>query len=233
VGIFLFQCRIHLTSVCRSVHNTRIERLWVEFTQGVGAKWKLFFLELEEFYGLDPDLPAHIWLLHWLFLDEINHDVEEWTAAWNSHKMSLPDDQERSPRDMFIFGMLEHGPRGLQEMLTQEQLPDEYYGVDWEALNDLDLMRHFHENNPDDQGDPYETQDNPFRADGLPTNLSVVECEVEPCGLAVGFTETLIARLQTVGGVEFESRDMASRCLVWQRALEVCLDVAHQFIDDV
>ncbi|KAJ7094476.1 hypothetical protein B0H15DRAFT_737069, partial [Mycena belliarum] len=36
----------------RSVHNTRIERLWLDWTQGVGLKWYDFFMSLEHNYGL-------------------------------------------------------------------------------------------------------------------------------------------------------------------------------------
>ncbi|KAJ7501271.1 hypothetical protein B0H11DRAFT_1713617, partial [Mycena galericulata] len=38
----------------KSVHNTRIERLWYYVTHGFGKKWKVFFLDLETNHGLDP-----------------------------------------------------------------------------------------------------------------------------------------------------------------------------------
>jgi len=62
----------------RSVHNIHIERLWVDFTAGVGAKWKNFFEELEVQSDLDPNLLSHIWLLHYLFLDKLNQDITDW-----------------------------------------------------------------------------------------------------------------------------------------------------------
>jgi hypothetical protein len=34
---------INISLVDRSVHNICIERLWCDFTQGFGAKWKIFF----------------------------------------------------------------------------------------------------------------------------------------------------------------------------------------------
>ncbi|KAJ7752190.1 hypothetical protein DFH07DRAFT_745091, partial [Mycena maculata] len=43
----LFQCH-------RSVHNTRIERLWYDVTHGFGKKWKVFFLDLETNHRLNP-----------------------------------------------------------------------------------------------------------------------------------------------------------------------------------
>ncbi|THH10681.1 hypothetical protein EW146_g8295 [Bondarzewia mesenterica] len=66
----------------RSVHNTRIERLWYDITQGFGQKWKNFFLELEHHYGLDPDRPAHIWLLYHLFLATID-SIEGYGIDWD------------------------------------------------------------------------------------------------------------------------------------------------------
>ncbi|KAJ7784843.1 hypothetical protein DFH07DRAFT_714418, partial [Mycena maculata] len=45
VGALIFGAR-------DSVHNIRIERLWVDFTRGVGKKWHRFFHELETTYGL-------------------------------------------------------------------------------------------------------------------------------------------------------------------------------------
>ncbi|KAJ7488564.1 hypothetical protein B0H11DRAFT_2406659, partial [Mycena galericulata] len=45
---------INWISSIRSVHNTRIERLWYDVTHGFGKKWKVFFLDLETNHGLNP-----------------------------------------------------------------------------------------------------------------------------------------------------------------------------------
>jgi hypothetical protein len=52
---------IFLMSGCRSTCNTRIECLWYDFTNGVGGKWKEFFIDLEINHGL-LGLPSHILL---------------------------------------------------------------------------------------------------------------------------------------------------------------------------
>ncbi|KAJ7433788.1 hypothetical protein FB451DRAFT_1064009, partial [Mycena latifolia] len=44
----------HGMRLFRSVHNTRIERLWYDVTHGFGKKWKVFFLDLEANHGLNP-----------------------------------------------------------------------------------------------------------------------------------------------------------------------------------
>ncbi|TFY53903.1 hypothetical protein EVJ58_g9184 [Rhodofomes roseus] len=166
----------------RSVHNTRVERLWYDFTRGVGQKWKNFFLELEHNAGLQPSRSAHIWLLHHIFLRQINHDVEEWAASWNNHPLHERhvSDRARSPRDRFIFGMVENGARGIgaaRDVRVQQHGPFEdtavddpqSYGIDWETLDDPMLMAHHLDNNPDE----WEST-NPFSAgSNRPNELSV------------------------------------------------------------
>lgn len=95
----------------------------------------MFFLDLEANHGLNPTRPGHIWLLHHLFLASVNRDAQDWAEAWNSHQLTVRRQRERSPRDLFVFGMLREGPRGISSVLAQEEeeviedLND--YGVDW------------------------------------------------------------------------------------------------------
>ncbi|KAJ7716450.1 hypothetical protein B0H16DRAFT_1666972 [Mycena metata] len=108
----------------RSVHNTRIERLWYDVTHGFGQKWKNFFHDLELNHGLNPRRTGNIWLLHHLFLQAINEDALEWAQAWNSH----------NPRNMFAFSMVQDGPRGILHMAHPVDEPGDdpaSYGVDW------------------------------------------------------------------------------------------------------
>ncbi|KAJ7836220.1 hypothetical protein B0H13DRAFT_2240031 [Mycena leptocephala] len=105
----------------RSVYNTRIERLWYDVTHGFGKKWKVFFLDLETNHGLNPTRPGHVWLLHHLFLASVNRDAQDWAEAWNSHQLTIRRQRERSPRDLFLFGMLREGPRGISSFLTPDE----------------------------------------------------------------------------------------------------------------
>ncbi|KAF7364508.1 hypothetical protein MVEN_00319500 [Mycena venus] len=152
----------------RSVHNTQIERLWYDVTHRFGQKWKRFFLDLEVHHGLNPLLPAHIWLLHHLFLDAINCDAQEWAAAWNSHLLQIRSERSRSPRDMYIFNMLQDGPRGLEyraEPPSDDVEDPTTYGIDWDVADDSTLMTHLLDQNPQDWD-----EHNPFspRQDALP-----------------------------------------------------------------
>ncbi|KAJ7179716.1 hypothetical protein C8R46DRAFT_887972 [Mycena filopes] len=200
----------------RSVHNTRIERLWYDVTHGFGHKWKIFFTELEIHHGLNPLVPAHIWLLHHLFLDAINCDAQEWAAAWNSHHLQIRGERSRSPRDMYLFSMLQDGPRGIEYAADP---PDETvddpttYGIDWDVADDPTLMGHLLEENPQDWDDH-----NPF-APG-PGSLSHVPCEAPDSP----FDVEQIAQLDTqlAAEVDVTSRSMHVRRLVWARAMEIC-----------
>jgi hypothetical protein len=137
----------------RSVHNVRIERLWADVTAQVGAFWADIFTELELRYGLDINNIHHIWLLHHLFLRLINQQLTFFAESWNQHRIQIRDGPNRSPADMFGFDMLVHGVRGDQlpdEDLTEEEL--EVYGVDWEGLQDEQLLHSQRGNNPTSEG---------------------------------------------------------------------------------
>ena len=73
---------------CRSTHNTRIERLWLESGRHFARGWRAFFTRLERLHFLERDDPQHIWLLHTLFLEDIQHDCDEFSQSWNSHPLS-------------------------------------------------------------------------------------------------------------------------------------------------
>ncbi|KAJ7079033.1 hypothetical protein C8R43DRAFT_1092889 [Mycena crocata] len=200
----------------RSVNNTRIERLWYDVTHGFGHKWKLFFVELEVNHGLVPTIPAHIWLLHHLFLRCINDDAQEWAAAWNSHNLQIRGERTRSPRDIFLFSMVQDGPRGLERFFEppEEDVSDPAtYGIDWEVGDDPTLMCHLLTQNPQDW-----EEHNPF-APGI-ADLSDVPCEPPNCPFSPEQIEYLDVQLGA--RVDTTSRSMNVRRLVWKEAFEIC-----------
>lgn len=100
--------------VFRSVHNTRIERLWGDVKTQSSGRWCDFFNDLEESFGLDINNENHIWLLQVLFLPMLNDDLTAFRSAWNNHIVRRRGEEHRSPADLFIMGMYEHGARGYQ-----------------------------------------------------------------------------------------------------------------------
>ncbi|KAJ6466511.1 hypothetical protein DFH09DRAFT_956679 [Mycena vulgaris] len=202
-----------------SVHNIRIERLWVDWTSGVGKKWSIFFHDLEASYGLCVDNTAHLWLLHHLFLPALNQDALEWVEAWNSHKVSMEGQRRQSPREMYTFGLLEQGPRGMGHLLyAQEEGVQDFaqFGVDWQAQAAGALAAHHAQNNPPNM----ENADDPFTAYPTPAHMSEVIVEPPNCPFTPEQRAALDAELQQV--VDVRSRDMSVRKMVWQEALEIC-----------
>ncbi|KAH7919743.1 hypothetical protein BV22DRAFT_1022427, partial [Leucogyrophana mollusca] len=92
----------------RSTHNTRIERLWVEVGSQFARSWRAFFHRLERLHHLERDNAAHLWLLHHLFLNEINADCKSFQDEWNAHPIS-GEGHDRSPCDMRFMGQTQHG----------------------------------------------------------------------------------------------------------------------------
>lgn len=89
---------IELIGFHRSTRNTRIERLWVEVGTQFARRWRAFFTRLENLHRLDRSNPAHLWLLHFLFLEPLNKDCEEFQIEWNLHPMAGSGPKGRSPQ---------------------------------------------------------------------------------------------------------------------------------------
>jgi hypothetical protein len=83
----------------RSVHNQRIERLWVDVRKEVVQFFIDLFTGLEE-DGLDASNDVQMWCLHYVFLPRINRKLDHFAAAWNRHRIST--EGNRSPRQIWI-----------------------------------------------------------------------------------------------------------------------------------
>ncbi|KAH6891896.1 hypothetical protein BKA70DRAFT_1119370 [Coprinopsis sp. MPI-PUGE-AT-0042] len=101
-----------------STFNTRIERMWLEVGKQFARAWRAFFYRLEERHLLDRSNRAHLWLLHYLFLKEINQDCKSFQATWNAHPIS-GGGHGLSPDDMRLLGQVEHGVYAGQPATAQ------------------------------------------------------------------------------------------------------------------
>ncbi|KAK0474593.1 hypothetical protein IW261DRAFT_1341498 [Armillaria novae-zelandiae] len=120
----------------RSVHNTRVERMWRDTTIAFSNKWKGFFYDLECSHSLNPLLNRHIWLLHFLFLGKIDGDCQKWANHWNNHKLSLHG-HSASPLQIWMESQLLHGARGLEHLMPDDpRVAAPLTGVPNMGLND-------------------------------------------------------------------------------------------------
>ncbi|KAJ7155284.1 hypothetical protein C8R46DRAFT_895148, partial [Mycena filopes] len=118
-----------------STRNTRIERLWVEVGSQFARRWRAFFTRLGRIHALDRKTPAHLWLLHHLFLVDINNDCIEFQEEWNLHPISGRMTNDQSPADMRFLGQLTEGI--YREDALDGIHPDainRYYGVEGRRL---------------------------------------------------------------------------------------------------
>jgi len=233
-GRYVYQANIPgfiLICFFRSVHNIRIERLWFDFTSGVGAKWKLFFQELEYQAGLDPDLPSHIWLIHYLFLNTLNQDIMDWANSWNNHKITIPGKgkgRTRSPADLRWFSMLQDGARGfspldpaafepIEDVLEGHDIDE--YGVDWEAYQDVHIQQHHAAANPTD---PF--PQNPFVVH-KPDTFSMVHVDESRCPFSDEELALFQYNLSLISADILGSREMEQRKQIWNYALNLCRQI--------
>ncbi|KAK0185559.1 hypothetical protein F5146DRAFT_937402, partial [Armillaria mellea] len=93
----------------RSVHNTQVERPWVDVGEGFLKKWISFFEDLERHHGLERDNDEHLGLLHLLFLADLNDDAQRWAHTWNAHKIAIRGRKRASPNEMFLESQLVDG----------------------------------------------------------------------------------------------------------------------------
>jgi hypothetical protein len=202
------------------VHNTRSERLWFDLVNDLSHKWQTFFQDLETHHGMNAEAGDHIWLLHYLFLEELNCKLDQWAQGWNHHKMQLKGEENKSPMEMFLIGMVERETPGVREWINQQQeavedLPN--YGVAWEDLGDQVA------------GNVVQEGQNqmPFAIDNRPEQLHKVDCEPPGCPLSAGEKESLDATVAREFGPN-KYRSMPERVLIWDRAFELCRTLVQQ-----
>jgi hypothetical protein len=149
---FLFFTRqtFLISNLQRSVHNVRIERLWVDVTAQVSAAWADQSILLELQYGLNINNIGHIWLLQFLFLTTINSELAFFTDSSNQHKIQIQNGPNRSSTDMFVKGVC--GDQLLPEEEDFDKAKLGVYGIDWQGLRDEDVLRLQRQNNPIAEG---------------------------------------------------------------------------------
>ncbi|KAF7318562.1 Integrase catalytic domain-containing protein [Mycena chlorophos] len=117
-----------------STHNTPIERFWVEVGSQVVRPWRAFLSRLEREHQLNADNPHHLWLLHELFIDQINADLKQFQAEWNAHPMG--NRGEISPEDARFLGQTSLGLYADDVRRIHPDVLQRYRNLQGEALDD-------------------------------------------------------------------------------------------------
>ncbi|KAJ3968455.1 hypothetical protein EV361DRAFT_1027977 [Lentinula raphanica] len=181
----------------RSVHNVRIERLWVDVSNYITQRWNDYFTHLELEHQLDVDKRSHIWLLQHLFLHAINQSLNFWVAGW---------------KDMWGFDMLTQGMRGDsldQFSMSEEEL--EVFGVDWEGLQDEVLLRSLRQNYANEQ-----ESSTWLGQRGPPERFNEVEVEPPPGAMTADEARLMDEVLRSVPLEHSEERNVVN---IWRAAL--------------
>lgn len=88
----------------RSVHNTRIERLWRDVYTSVTSTFVTQFEEMEQQGILNPDNECDLFCLHFVYLQRINVTLRDFQSAWNCHPLST--ERNRSPLQLYTGGAI-------------------------------------------------------------------------------------------------------------------------------
>ena len=110
----------------KSVHNQRIERLWVDVGVNVNSSFRNIFHHLEEEFLFDPLNELHLFALHYIFLPRINRMLDNFVSSWNNHPIRTC--QNKSPMQIWTEGFISNSTND-NTLLTSTDINT--YGIDW------------------------------------------------------------------------------------------------------
>ena len=142
-----------------------------------------------------------------------------WANAWNEHVLTIRSERQCSPKDMFVFGMVQNGIRGYDDTPIDGDPPfnlDEF-GIDWHDYNSNLLQAHHNANNPPD-GD----MANPFQTH-LPHHFSHVDVPEAASPFSTYYFDIFQLRVQPL--MSSGPRNMVSRRSLWTSALAICNEI--------
>lgn len=79
-------------------------------------------MALELHHGCNAGNLAHRWLLQYLFLLDINADIDGFVQGWNFHRLRRRGERTTAPIDLFNFGMQTSGMRGNRDAAGERNL---------------------------------------------------------------------------------------------------------------
>lgn len=111
----------------KSVHNTRIERLWRDVYTSVSYKYVTTFEEMEQQAILNPCNECDLFCLQYVFLPRINASLKAFQSSWNSHPLST--EGNRTPVQLYAGG-------SIGSALFNEDIDLRTYGIDLDLVLD-------------------------------------------------------------------------------------------------
>lgn len=114
----------------RSVHNQRIERLWLDLYRGCTNIYYDLFKYLEQCRIVILENEIHMWALHFVYQPRIQRSLNSFVEMWNSHKLS--SERGKTPDQLFVQGALSlfrHDTPAINEIFGEDMNSE--YGVDW------------------------------------------------------------------------------------------------------
>jgi len=141
---------------------------------------------------------------------------------------------------MFLFGMLEDGPRGIQHLIdannSLEEEADYVDDIDQDVNEDGDVDEGGDDDDEDgygdgdEEGDEYGHDDDgdgdEYGHEEAPVHLTEVICDVGFDG-SPHFKQVLQERLRGNPAVDLSSHNMMAHRVVWQVALEIYNELIH------
>lgn len=114
----------------KSVHNQRIERLWVDVFIYVTQQFRNIFYFLETEDDMNPDDDLHIFALHFVFMPRVNRSLVEFWDGWNHHPVRT--EKNRSPLAIWTEGFYNHTGADT-DILDMTESDINLYGVDFDG----------------------------------------------------------------------------------------------------
>jgi len=113
----------------RSVHNSRIERLWRDVYYAVVQTYYSLFYYLESCEILDVDNEIDIFCLHYTYVFRINKSLDEFAYAYNMHP--LRTERNWTPMQIWVNGHMHLGNQYQTGALMNDPITDyALYGID-------------------------------------------------------------------------------------------------------